>query len=148
VSVAFGPLPVVSKLLITVIGCTQICGASSVFGEEIATHTIKVGGSKAAGSKGAVDANKDGMLVPRCKYSVRMQGQSEVYFIPRQVLDDFFPAGNRRRQEMKKALFDRLTVLASGRQMWITPAVSHVPYATLLNFDDPAHHTPSFAVTY
>ena len=102
----------------------QICGPRSAFGEEIALNGQH---QPPGGSKGAADPKKLDEFAPRHTYSVRMNAASELFLIPRQVLLDFFSGGARRRQDMKKELFDKLSALAAGRESWITPMVPHHP---------------------
>ncbi len=102
----------------------QICGPRSVFGEEIALSGQQL---PQGSSKGAADPKKLDEPVPWHTYSVRMNVASELFLIPRQVLLDFFASGARRRQDMKKELFNRLSCLAAGRASWITPMVPSPP---------------------
>ncbi len=92
----------------------QICGARSIFGE----------GLGRGGGKG------DEKSAPRRAYSIRMVCSSEVLFIPKQILEDFFAATSRKRQELKKDLFSKLAVLGEGRELWMARTVCTLPNLT------------------
>ena len=104
-----------------------ICGAQSVFGEELALPGANGGDAQPpAGVKGGVDGSeRDAANGVRRRYGVRMRCSSEVYFIPKKVIDDF-DAGSRRRQEMKKGVLARLAALADSRRYLLTPMGDNV----------------------
>ena len=110
----------------------QICGERSIFGEELGTPGAMSGGDTKNGqkpvvpppaNKGGVDAKKVDVTGPKRRYSIRMLSASEVIFIPKQLLEDFFTGASRKRQETKKELFEKLDVLFSTRSSWISDAV-------------------------
>ena len=128
-SLAIAQQLVASWSFLIVLLILQICGPRSAFGEEIALsgQQLPQGSGKGAADPKrlsfAVDPKRLDEPVPYHTYSVRMNVASELFLIPRQVLLDFFASGARRRQDMKKELFNRLSSLAAGRASWITPMV-------------------------
>jgi hypothetical protein len=94
----------------------QICGARSIFGEGL--------------GRGAGKGDERRAL--RRAYGVRMLCSSEVLFIPKQLLDDFFAATSRKRQELKKDLFSKLSVLGEGRESWMAHTVCTLPNLTCI----------------
>jgi len=75
------------------------------------------------GNKVVPDVKKNDDQGPRHQYGIRMLSSSEVHFISKQVLDEFFAGGTRRRQEMRKAFFQKLESLCSCRRAMLAPMV-------------------------